>query len=44
VRQGWTAEAVRLARLLAALLPQNGEVAELRALMLLHWSSGCPRL
>ncbi|WP_042432746.1 RNA polymerase sigma factor [Streptacidiphilus anmyonensis] len=35
VRQDLTAEAIRLARLLRALLPQNGEVAGLLALMLL---------
>ncbi|MFI0453891.1 RNA polymerase sigma factor [Actinomadura sp. 6N118] len=36
VRQGLTAEAVRLARLLVRLLPHDGEVAGLLALMLLH--------
>ncbi|WP_042368849.1 RNA polymerase sigma factor [Streptacidiphilus neutrinimicus] len=35
VRQDLTAEAIRLARLLRALLPQDGEVAGLLALMLL---------
>jgi RNA polymerase sigma-70 factor, ECF subfamily len=36
VRDGLTAEALRLARLLSALMPQDGEVAGLLALMLMH--------
>ena len=35
VRPGLTAEAIRLARLIRALLPEDGEVAGLLALMLL---------
>jgi RNA polymerase sigma-70 factor, ECF subfamily len=44
VRQGLTAEAVRLARLLAGLLPHDGEVAGLLALMLLHDARRATRL
>ena len=44
VRQGLTAEAVRLARLQARLLPHDGEVAGLLALMLLHDARRAARL
>ena len=44
VRQGLTAEAVRLARLLVRLLPHDGEVAGLLALMLLHDARRAARL
>jgi RNA polymerase sigma-70 factor (ECF subfamily) len=36
IRQGLTGEAIRLTRLLATLMPADGEVAGLLALMLLH--------
>jgi RNA polymerase sigma-70 factor (ECF subfamily) len=44
VRRGLTAEAVRLARLLVRLLPHDGEVAGLLALMLLHDARRAARL
>ena len=44
VRQALTAEAVRLARLLVRLLPHDGEVAGLLALMLLHDARRAARL
>ncbi|MFG2025701.1 RNA polymerase sigma factor [Streptomyces sp. NPDC048825] len=44
VRQTLTAEAVRLARLLVRLLPHDGEVAGLLALMLLHDARRAARL
>ncbi|KUO15995.1 RNA polymerase sigma factor [Streptomyces dysideae] len=44
VRQALTAEALRLARLLVRLLPHDGEVAGLLALMLLHDARRAARL
>lgn len=44
VRQGLTAEAIRLARLLAQLMPDESEVAGLLALMLLHDARRAARL
>jgi RNA polymerase sigma-70 factor (ECF subfamily) len=44
VRQDLTAEAIRLTRLIRALMPDNGEVAGLLALMLLIEARGTARL